>query len=120
MIAQPVMDQAELLDVASDAIILTDAQGTITYWNQGACRIYGWEKTEALGQNVHALLQTKFSGDAQNLESGLKEQSHWEGDLEQVRWNGERILVASRWTSKGGDPAAPRLQINTDVTGQRR
>jgi PAS domain S-box-containing protein len=121
MMAQPpVMDQAELLDVASDAIILTDAHGTITYWNQGACRIYGWEKNEALGQNVHALLQTKFSGDARNLESGLKEQSHWEGDLEQVRWNGERILVASRWTSEGGNPAAPRLQINTDVTAGRQ
>src|SRR3984893_16598146 len=113
-----VMDQAELLDVANDAIILTDAHGTITYWNQGACRTYGWEKNEALGQNVHALLHTKLSGDARNLESGLKEQSHWEGDLEQVCRNGERILVASRWTSESGDPAALRLQINTDVTAR--
>ncbi len=113
------MDQAELLDGASDAIILTDAHGTITYWNQGACRTYGWEKTEALGQNVHALLHTKLSGDARNLESGLTEQSHWEGDLEQVCRNGERILIASRWTSEGGN-CAPRLQINTDVTARRR
>jgi PAS domain S-box-containing protein len=114
------MDQAELLDVASDAIILTDAHGTITYWNQGACRTYGWEKNEALGQNVHALLRTELSGDAGNLESCLKEQSHWEGELEQVRRNGERILVASRWTSGGGNPTASRLQINTDITARRR
>ena len=38
------MDQTELLEFANDAIILTDADGTITYWNQGACRTYGWEK----------------------------------------------------------------------------
>lgn len=114
------MDQAELLDVANDAIILTDPHGTITYWNRGACRTYGWEKTEALGQNLHALLRTELSGDAGNLESSLKEQSHWEGELEQVRRNGEPIVVASRWTSEGGNPASPRLQINTDVTAPRR
>ena len=57
------MDQIDLLDLANDAVILTDAAGTITYWNQGACRTYGWEKSEALGQNVHALLRTDLSGD---------------------------------------------------------
>lgn len=114
------MDQAELLDIANDAIILTDAHGTITYWNQGACRTYGWEKKDALGQNVHALLRTELSGAARNFESSLKEQSHWEGELEQVRQNGERIIVASRWTSERGNPTSPRLQINTDVTARRR
>jgi PAS domain S-box-containing protein len=116
----PVMDQAALLDIANDAIILTDAHGTITYWNLGACRTYGWEKNEALGQNLHTLLRTELSGDARNLESSLKEQSHWEGELEQVRRNGERIIVASRWTSEGGNPVSPRLQINTDVTARRQ
>jgi len=114
------MDQAELVDIANDAIILTDAHGTITYWNQGACRTYGWEKKDALGQNVHALLRTELSGAARNFESSLKEQSHWEGELEQVRQNGERIIVASRWTSERGNPTSPRLQINTDVTARRR
>ena len=114
------MDQPELFDVANDAIILTDAHGTITYWNQGACRTYGWEKNEALGQNVHALLRTELSGRARNLESSLKEESHWEGELEQVRRNGERIIVASRWTSEGGNSASPRLQINTDITARKR
>ncbi|MEY2489736.1 MAG: hypothetical protein QOC70_1678 [Verrucomicrobiota bacterium] len=114
------MDQAQLLDVAHDAIILTDAQGTITFWNRGACRIYGWKKNEALGQNVHALLRTELSDGAQNLESSLKEQSHWAGELEQVRRDGERIVVASRWTSESGNPASPRLQINTDITVHKR
>jgi PAS domain S-box-containing protein len=114
------MDQAELLDVANDAIILTDPDGTISYWNQGACRTYGWDKTKALGQNLHALLRTELSGAAGNLESSLKEQSQWEGELEQVRRDGERIIVTSRWTSVSGNPASPRLQINTDVTASRR
>jgi PAS domain S-box-containing protein len=114
------MDRTGLIDGAHDAIILTDAQGNITYWNQGACRTYGWEKNEALGQQMHALLHTELSGGADNLESSLKEQSHWEGELEQVRRNGERIIVASRWTTEAENAASPRLQINTDITARRR
>ncbi|MDP9003998.1 MAG: ATP-binding protein [Verrucomicrobiota bacterium] len=114
------MDQAELFDAANDAIILTEADGTITYWNQGAVRNYGWGKKEALGQNVHGLLRTQLSGPAENLEASLKETSRWEGELEQVRRNGEQIIVASRWTMGGANPSSPRLQINTDITARRQ
>jgi PAS domain S-box-containing protein len=114
------MDRTGLIDGAHDAIILTDAQGTITYWNQGACRTYGWGKNEALGQEVHALLHTELSGGAHNLESSLKEQAHWEGELEQIRRDGERIIVASRWTTEAENAASPRLQINTDITARRQ
>ena len=51
-LTEHLMDQTELLDLVNDAVILTDADGTITYWNQGACHTYGWQKIEALGQNV--------------------------------------------------------------------
>jgi PAS domain S-box-containing protein len=114
------MDQTELLEFANDAVILTDADGIITYWNRGACGIYGWEKTEALGEHMHALLRSDLSGEARNLESTLRERSHWEGDLAQVRRDGERIIVASRWTIEAGNPASPRLQINRDVTARRQ
>src|SRR2546430_8067033 len=119
-LAEHLMDQTELLELANDAVILTEADGTIIYWNQGACRTYGWEKIEALGQNVHALLRTALSGEAENLEASLREQSRWEGELQQVRRNGQLIVVASRWTSEDGNPSSPRLQINTDVTAASR
>jgi PAS domain S-box-containing protein len=113
-------EQTELLELALDAVILTDADGRIISWNQGAARMYGWQKEEALGENVHALLHTELSGDAGKLESSLKEQSHWEGELEQARRNGERIAVASRWTTDAANPGASRLQINTDITERIR
>jgi PAS domain S-box-containing protein len=114
------MDQNELLDLAHDAVILTDPDGTITYWNQGACRIYGWEKSQALGQKLHALLRTELSGDARNLESNLTEHAHWEGEFEQVRRDGARITVRSRWTRESGNPASLHLQINTDITTRQQ
>ncbi len=113
-------EQTDLLELADDAIILTDADGTITSWNRGACRMYGWEKDDALGQKLHILLRTDLSGDAGNLESSLKHRSHWEGELEQIRRNGERIIVASRWTTERQNPGASRLQINTDITSRAR
>lgn len=109
------MDLPELLEFANDAVIVTDSDGTILYWNHGARSTYGWEKTEAVGQNVHALLRTELSGDAQNLEQALTKQIHWGGTLNQIRRNGEQITVASRWT-RNEDPASPRLQINRDIT----
>ena len=40
-LTEHLIDQTELLDLVNDAVILTDADGTITYWNQGACCTYG-------------------------------------------------------------------------------
>jgi PAS domain S-box-containing protein len=119
-ITDHLMDQTELLELANDAIILTDARGAITYWNRGACRTYGWEKKDALGQNVHAFLRTEPSGDVRNLESLLQSETHWEGELVQFRRDGKRIRVASRWTMDGKSSTSPRLQINTDITVRRQ
>ena len=115
----PLRDRAELLDLASDAIILTDAEGIITYWNNGASRIYGWESKEALGQHLPALLRTEFPSGAPDPELILKTESHWEGEVQQTRRDGTRIAVFSRWTIDGTRADSPRLQINTDVTARK-
>jgi len=115
----PLRDRAELLESANDAIILTDPEGVVTYWNSGASRIYGWESKEALGQNLQALLRTEFPGGTPTPESLLQNESHWEGELQQVRRDGTRVVVFSRWTIDGTRPDSPRLQINTDVTARK-
>jgi PAS domain S-box-containing protein len=111
--------QAELLDLANDSIILCDADGTIRYWNCGSQRIYGWTKEEAVGENVDQLLQTQFADPNTDIEATLRAQPFWEGELIQVRRDGARIHVVSHWTLKGDTTASSRLQINTDITGQK-
>ena len=59
-LTEHLMDQTELFDLANDAIILTDNKGAITYWNRGACRTYGWEKEEALGQKFTPFFKPSF------------------------------------------------------------
>ncbi|HZP18502.1 MAG TPA: ATP-binding protein, partial [Terriglobales bacterium] len=57
---QQLAKQAGLLDLSSDAIIMRDMEGRILYWNAGAEQVYGWTRKEALGKNLHELLQTQF------------------------------------------------------------
>jgi PAS domain S-box-containing protein len=45
-----------LLDSASDAVIATDCEGRITFWNPGAERIFGFTATEASGQSLDLII----------------------------------------------------------------
>ena len=109
---------AELLDLANDAIVISDAAGKISYWNRGAERLYGWSREEAAGRNVHVLLQTGPPEKLSAVLAGLQEIHHWEGEICQIRRDGGEIIVSTGWTLQGDDPDAPLLQISIDVTSR--
>jgi diguanylate cyclase (GGDEF)-like protein/PAS domain S-box-containing protein len=45
-----------VIDDSPDAILITDASGTVLYWNTGAARLYGWAAAEVIGQPVSAII----------------------------------------------------------------
>ena len=53
-------EQARLLDLSNDAIIIRDVDNRIQYWNRGATELYSWSRAEALGQDLYTLLRTEF------------------------------------------------------------
>lgn len=110
-------EKALLLDLVNDAVFIRSAGDTISYWNEGAERLYGWRKEEALGRSSHDLLHTEFpvSLDA------IKNMDHWEGELRHSKRDGTRIVVASRWTTLRDSKGEPLgwLEINTDITVRR-
>src|SRR5579863_10215886 len=48
--------ERELFDHLPDALIATNAEGTVLYWNQGAEAIFGYRRDEASGRSVNELI----------------------------------------------------------------
>jgi PAS domain S-box-containing protein len=44
--------QRRLLDAVGQAIIATDLQGKIIYWNRAAKELYGWSAEEVMGHPI--------------------------------------------------------------------
>ena len=87
--------QAELLNLAHDAIIVRDPQSTITFWNRGAERLYGWSATEALGRVTHDLLRTQDPSPLADIEACLLREGFWSGELVHSTRDGRQIVVES-------------------------
>jgi PAS domain S-box-containing protein len=116
-----IAEQAALLDRAQDAIIVRDLHGTITYWNQGASRLYGWGQEEALGKPVLKLFYSDNSGYLKALQAVL-EHSEWSGELQHITRENREITIESRWTLLRDEKGSPKsiLTIDTDVTEKKR
>jgi PAS domain S-box-containing protein len=49
-------------DALADGLFTTDADGRVTFWNDGAERITGWTRGEAIGTNCSILAGDAVSG----------------------------------------------------------
>jgi PAS domain S-box-containing protein len=54
---------AGILDIAEDAIIVTDRDRSITLFNQGAAKLFGYDPTEVLGKPIDLILPDRFLED---------------------------------------------------------
>jgi PAS domain S-box-containing protein len=117
---EKIKEQANLLDIAQDAIIVCDLEGRIFYWNNSAERIYGWSHEEALGRSAPRLLQTGEE-DIDSAMRELREKGSWFGELRQVTRNQRSVVVESRWSVVRDDHGRPKsiLTINTDITDKK-
>jgi two-component system cell cycle sensor histidine kinase/response regulator CckA len=115
-------EQARLLDLARDAIIVWDLEGRARYWNKSAELLYGWTAAEVVGMKV----TERYCRGPKALEKELRAwqsvaSGEWNGELRHVSKSGRDILVQSRWTlvrDAQGNPQAV-LVINTDITERK-
>lgn len=113
---------AKLLDIAYDAIIVLSLDGAIEFWNDGAARLYGWTKQEVMGRGLHSLLKTEFPEPLKNIQANLDADGRWEGELTQTTRSGRSVVVSSRWDSRKDltGKAAGWLEINRDITANKQ
>ena len=117
------LHQAQVLDAANDAIIeLNPADDTIKYWNQGAEKLYGWTRAEAVGKDINSLLKTVSARPLDQIKASLMRQGNWEGELIHTRRDGTQVYVASRSTlqQQTRSRSAIWLGINRDITERKK
>ncbi len=116
-------EQASLLDKAQDAIIVTDLDRRITYWNKSAERLYGWTSAEAVGRVITELFYGDAGGDdASQAYHAVIRKGEWTGELRPVNRLGRPVTVESRFTlvrDAQGEPQSV-LSIDTDVSERRQ
>jgi PAS domain S-box-containing protein len=115
-------DQAQLLELAHDAILVRDLANKIIFWNRGAERMYGWLREEARHQITHGFLHTEFPTSLEEVDAELLSKGYWEGELLHTTRDGSRLVVASRQVlqrDQNGNPVAT-LEINNDITERER
>ncbi len=67
-----------------DAIICVDTRGTITFWNDGAERLIGFARAEALGASLDLIIPAQLR------------ESHWAGFTKVI---GSAISPSPAWVS---------------------
>ena len=115
-------EQARLLDLTSDAIIVRDRRDRIVYWNRGAEEMYDFPAREAVGKITHKLLRTEHPEKLKRIRKHLERDNHWAGELVHTKKDGKTISVFSRWSldrDPSGRPASI-LETNTDITARKR
>ena len=116
------VEQARLLDLSSDAILVRDGQDRVLEWNRAAEKMYGFAREEALGKISHELLRTEFPEPLPGIREILLRDGLWSGELTHTCRSGSRVVTLSRWVverDKKGD-LIHILESNNDISGRVR
>jgi two-component system, cell cycle sensor histidine kinase and response regulator CckA len=116
---QKIREQAALIDITTDAIIVRDLQNQILFCNKGAENLYGWQTEDVTGY------EEIFSQDSLEIEAALKtvvESGSWQGELRRYTRKGKELIVASRWTLMRDSADLPKsiLSVDTDITEKKQ
>jgi two-component system cell cycle sensor histidine kinase/response regulator CckA len=115
--------QAQLLDAVGQAVIATDLEGRVTYWNRCAERMYGWLAAEALGRNILELTPAEASrGQAAQIMESVRRGESWSGELVVRRRDGSAFHAHVTNTPVLDDAGELRgvVGISVDLTEQKR
>ena len=97
--AEEVRDRDSLLLAnVHDAVVVTDLDGIVTYWNEGATRLFGWTAAEMLGRSYADRfpdsVRTWVVEEIRLRATG----SEWNGEYQDYRKDGSRVWIDARMT----------------------
>lgn len=110
-------EQAQLLELASDAIFVWAKDNGIERWNRGAELLYGYSAEEVKTVPTHTLLQTQFGTPLNDILAQLEGRGQWRGELVHRTKDGRRLHVQALMQEVEGQPGRI-LEITRDVTSE--
>lgn len=114
-----IREQAALIEKAHDAILVRDVNGSFSYANPSAERLFGWMVNELQNGAVNELFTDAAAAEARRL---AIERGEWNGELRQRAKSGAVLTLESRWTLLRDDAGQPKglLIISSDVTEKKQ
>lgn len=86
---------AAIVESSEDGIISKGLDGTITSWNAGAARIYGWSADEAIDQSISILFPPGYEEEYHHIFSKIRQGKPMPRfETQRVRKDGKQIEVA--------------------------
>ena len=118
---EEIKKQAALIDLSPDAVIVKKMDDTITFWNMGAEKLYGYTKQEAVGQKICFLLKGKRSKLFDDVITQLKQGKTWTGEITNYTKNNSEVIVQSYWsaTLNAQGDIVEILESNVDITERK-
>jgi PAS domain S-box-containing protein len=115
-------EQAALIDHAREAIVVTDLDLRVTFWNRSAERLYGFSSHEAIGGSAHELFGWPLDSSRNEALLRVLSAGEWTAAVENTSRDGAALKIQSHWTLVRDAKGMPRsiLIINTDVTDAKR
>ncbi len=114
---------ANVFENSSEAIFITDPQGTIMDVNAAFCSITGYERSEVLGQNPRILKSNLHDASFyKHLWRSLLDEGSWKGEVWDRRKNGEfcpMLLSINAVTDKRGQ-LTHYVAVSTDISHQKQ
>jgi PAS domain S-box-containing protein len=114
--------QARLLNAVGQAIIGTDIDGNIIYWNHAAEQLYGWPEAEVLGRNIVDVTPAATSKEqATKIHNKLISGESWSGEFVAQRRDGapfSAIVTDAPITNDKGEVIGI-IGVSTDISEQK-
>lgn len=111
--------QGALLDQVRNAVIATDLEGSVTYWNRAAEDLYGWASEEAVGRPITELtVPAPARAEASEIMVAIASEGAWQDAFEVTRKDGSTfpaLVSNARYHGADGAPAGI-VGVSTDLT----
>jgi len=93
------VDLEQLIEALGDAIVVSDRNGSIRFWNPAAEHLFGFTSSEALGKSLDLIIPERYrerhwSGYAKTMSTGETQYGHDELRVPAVHKDGRTLSIA--------------------------